>query len=164
MIYTDDDLAQLTACPKRITTAPKRELRIHGQMLRNEMELESLDGKHSFRGYIRQSRQFLENFSIGMEYQPKDEPASFCLIRCNGMHGGHKVYPHHLTCHIHRSKAEDVNAGLRVERHIEATGEYAAYRDALRYFLLQANIQVVDLAQYFPGIVQADLFGGEAST
>jgi len=162
MIYTDDDLAQLIACPKRVTVAPKKEPRIQGQMIRNDMEFESLDGKHSFRAYIRQSRQFPENFSIGMEYQPKDEPASFCLIRCNGMHGGHKAYPHHLTCHIHHSAADDVNAGMRVERNIEATGEYAALRDALRYFLLTVNIQASDLSHYFPDIAQAELFGGEA--
>jgi len=83
------------------------------------------------------------------------------LIRCNGMHGGHKVHPHHLTCHIHRSKAEDVNAGLRVERHIEATNEYAALRDALRYFVMVVNIQEADLSQYFPGLAQGDLFGEE---
>jgi len=161
MIYTDDDLAKLIACPKRVTVAPKKEPRIQGQMLRNDMELESLDGKYSFRAYIRQSRQFPENFSIGMEYQPKEEPASFCLIRCNGTHGGHKLHPHHLTFHIHRSKAEDVNAGLRVERHIEATNEYAALLDALLYFVMVVNIQAADLSQYFPGIAQEDLFGKE---
>jgi len=161
MIYTDDDLAKLIACPKWVTVAPKKEPRIQGQMLRNDMELESLDGKYSFRAYIRQSRQFPENFSIGMEYQPKEEPASFCLIRCNGTHGGHKLHPHHSTFHIHRSKAEDVNAGLRVERHIEATGGYAAFRDALRYFVMAVNIQAADLSQYFPGIAQEDLFGKE---
>ena len=118
MIYTDEDFTQLIACTKRITQGPRREMRVDGQMLRDEMEFESLDGKHSFRVFLRQSRQFNENFSIGIDYLPKDEPGSFCLLRCNGMHGGHKVHPHHLNCHIHRSKAEDVNAGLRVERHI----------------------------------------------
>ena len=161
MIYTDDDLDQLICCPKRITAPPRKELRIQGQMLRSELELESLDGQHAYRAYIRQSRQFAENFSVGMDYQRKDEPGSFCLIRCNGMHGGHKVHPHHLTCHVHRSKADDVNAGLRAERHIEPTGEYAALRDALRFFLLKVNVQSVDLSQNFPGITQADLFSGE---
>lgn len=164
MIYTDDDLASLIGCAKRITVKPRKEMRVDGQMLRNEMELESVDGKHAFRAYMRQSRPFPENFSIGLEYRPNDEPASFCLIRCNGMHGGHKVHPHHLNCHVHRSKAEDVNAGLRLERHIEVSGQYAAYRDALRYFLLDTNVQSSDLSTHFPGIAQPDLFGGEAPT
>jgi hypothetical protein len=137
-------------------------MRTEGQMQRNDMELESLDGKHSFRVFMRQSLRFSENFSIGMDYLPKDEPGSFCLLRCNGMHGGHKVHPHHLHCHVHLSKAEDVNAGLRVERHIDPTTEYAAFRDALRYFLLRANVQSADLSQYFPSITQPDMFDGEA--
>lgn len=161
MIYTDEDLARLIGCPKRISQVPRKEMRVEGQMLRNEMALESLDGKHAFRVFLRQSCQFVENFSVGMDYLPKDEPGSFCLLRCNGMHGGHKVHPHHLNCHIHRSKAEDVNAELRVERHIEPTTEYAAFRDALRYFLLMTNVQPVDLTQYFPGIIQPDMFEGE---
>jgi len=162
MIYMDDELTRLIGCEKRITQTPKREMRTEGQMQRNEMELESLEGKHAFRVFMRQSLQFAENFSIGMDYLPKDEPGSFCLLRCNGRHGGHKVHPHHLHCHIHHSRAEDINAGLRVERHIEPTTEYAAFRDALRYFLLRVNVQTPDLAQYFPGIAQPDMFEGGA--
>lgn len=161
MIYTDEELTLLIGCPKRISQAPRREMRVEGQMLRNEMELEALDGKHSFRIFMRQSRLFAENFSVGIDYLPRDEPGSFCLLRCNGMHGGHKVHPHHLNCHIHRSKAEELNAGLRVERHIEPTTQYAAFRDALRYFLLLVNVQVTDLSQYFPGITQPDMFERE---
>ena len=88
MTYTDDELTNPIACAKRVSVPPKREMRVLGQMFRNDAELESLDGNHTFRAYMRQSRQFAENFSIGLEYRPKDEPASFCLIRCNGRHGG----------------------------------------------------------------------------
>lgn len=164
MMYTDDELSELISCAKRIAQAPKKEMRAEGQMQRNEMELESLDGKHSFRVFMRQSLQFAENFSIGLDYAPKGGPGGFCLLRCNGMHGGHKVHPHHSHCHIHRSKAEDINAGLRAERHIEATTEYAAFRDALRFFLLRVNLQSSDLSQYFPGIAQSDLFDGEGQS
>ncbi len=160
MNYTDEDLDRLIVCSKRVSLPPRKEMRTVGQMLRNDMSLESLDGKHAFRVFMRQSQQFAENFSVGMDYLPKDEPGSFCLLRCNGMHGGHKVHPHHLNCHIHRSTAEDINAGLRIERHIEPTGEYAAFRDALRYFLRKVNIQASDLSKYFPGLMQGELFGG----
>lgn len=162
MTYTDDEFTRLIDCAKRIAQAPRKDMRTEGQMQRNEMELESLDGTYLFRVFMRQSLQFSENFSIGLNYSPKDEPGSFCLLRCNGMHGGHKAHPHHLHCHIHRSKAEDINAGLRIERHIEATTEYAAFRDALRYFLLRVNVQSADLSQYFPGITRPDLFDGES--
>ena len=50
---------------------------------------------------------------------------------------------------------------------IEQTVEYAAFNDALRYFLCAVNIQASDLAQHFPHIasgIQADLFEDEASS
>lgn len=161
MIYTDKDLSQFIACPKKISQSPRKDMKEDGSHLRNDMELESTDGKHGFRVFMRQNMDLPENFSIGMDYLPKDEPGSFCLIRCNGTHGANKAHSHHLTCHIHRSNAEDVNAGLRVERHIEQTGEYAAFRDALRYFLSAVNVQAADLSQYFPSLTQPDLFKGD---
>lgn len=162
MIYTDEDLTQLITCHKRITQPPHRDMRMEGQMLRNEMELESLESIHSFRVFMRQHRAFPENFSIGIDYLPKEEPGSFCLLRCNGKHGGYKAHSHHSDCHIHRSIAEDVNAGVRLERHIELISEYAAFRDALCYFLRLINITANDFNKHFPSIFQADLFGGEA--
>jgi len=163
MNYTDEELAQLTACPKRVSQPPRREMRTDGKHLRNDMELESLDGQHGFRAFMRHSLEFSEDFSLGIVYVPKDEPGSFCLMRCNGMHGGHQVHPHHLKCHVHRTTAEDVNAGRRVERHIEPTSEYAAFLDALRHFLRAVNVQAADQTQHFPNLIQGDLFGGEDS-
>jgi len=162
MTYTDDDFTHFIACQKRISQPPRREMRVEGQMFRNEMELESLDKQHAFHVFMRQSREFSENFSIGIDYLPKDEPGRFCLLRCNGRHGGNKEHPHHSHCHIHRSIAGDVNAGIRAERRIEQIGEYASYRDALFYFLKLINVTAADLSEHFPGIFQADLFGGEA--
>ena len=164
MIYTDELLVELVGCPKRITQPPRLQMKSEGAYLRNEMILESLDGKHGFRVFMRQNRDFPENFSIGLDYVPKEEPGSFCLIRCNGVHGGHKVHPHHLHCHVHRTNAEDVNAGLRVERHIEPTQSYAAYIDGFRHFVLATNIQSSDLSQHFPNLGQGQLFIDGAST
>ena len=164
MIYTDELLAELIACPKRITQPPRQEMKAEGAYLRNDMVLESLDGMHSFRAFMRQNRDFPENFSIGLDYLPKEEPGSFCLIRCNGVHGGHKMHPHHLNCHVHRAIAEDVNSGLRVERHIEPTQSYAAYRDALRHFVLTTNVQASDLSRHFPDLGQGDFFVDGASS
>lgn len=165
MIYTDADLSQLITCPKRITKPPRKDMRTEGQMLRDEMEFESLDSQHVFRAFIRQNRQFPENFSVGLDYLPKDVPGSFCLLRCNGMHGSNKAHPHHSNCHIHLSKADDVNAGVRVGRHIELAREYAAFRDALRYFLRTVNVQAADLTQYFPSLIQGELsFEAEAQS
>jgi len=164
MTYTDEDLTNLITCKKRIIQPPRKEMRVEKHMLRNEMELESVDKKYSFRVFMRKSLNFYENFSIGIDYLPKDEPGSFCLLRCNGRHGGTKSHLHHLHYHVHRSIAEDVNSGLRIERNIETTSRFASFRDALNYFLHRINVQAADITLYFPDTIQTDMFGDEASS
>lgn len=109
-------------------------MRLEGKMKRNDMTLQSAEGRHSFRVFLRQSDEFPENFSIGLIYAPGEEPGSFQLIRYNGQHGGERVHPHHAVFHIHRSKADDINAGILEPRHIEQSTAYASFRQALAHF------------------------------
>jgi hypothetical protein len=127
-------------------------MRIDGKMKRNDMTLKSEDGKYSFRVFMRQSDEFPENFSVGLMYSPNEDPGSFQLIRCNGQHGGERVHPHHAVFHVHRIKADDINAGILEPRHIELSPAYASYQEALAHFCRLTNIQDPD--QYFPGIAQ----------
>src|SRR5436190_1097893 len=133
-IFTDAELEELIHCPKEVVEPPRREMRIDGKMKRNDMGLKSKDGKHIFRAFLRQSDDFPENFSLGLMYQPGEEPGSFQLLRCNGQHGGERVHPHHAVFHIHRSKAEDINAGILEPREIEQAASYASFREALAHF------------------------------
>ena len=108
---------------------------------------------------MRQSDEFPENFSIGLMYLPGEEPGSFQLVRCNGQHGGEKVHPHHALFHIHRTKADDINAGILEPRSIEETNGYASFREALSHFC--AMIQMERPDDYFPGLSQTRLFPGD---
>jgi hypothetical protein len=89
-------------------------------------------------------------------YQPNEEPGSFQLVRCNGQHGGERVHPHHAVFHLHRSKADDINAGILEPRHIEQTATYASFREALAHFCRM--IQLERPEDSFPGITQTRLF------
>lgn len=150
--FTDEELQELVSCPKQAVDEPRREMRVDGKMKRNDMTLKSIDGKHSFRVFIRQSDEFPENFSIGLMYHPNEEPGSFQLIRCNGQHGGERVHPHHAVFHIHRCSADDVNASILEPRHIEEAVAYASFREALAHFCNIVSIPNPD--RYFPGITQ----------
>jgi hypothetical protein len=154
--FTDEELAGLVACSKLVVDPPRREMRVDGKMKRNDMTLKSKDGKHAFRVFMRQSEEFPENFSVGLMYFPGEDPGSFQLVRCNGQHGGEKVHPHHALFHIHRSKADDINAGILEPRNIEQTNAYASFREALSHFC--AIIQLERPDDYFPGLSQARLF------
>jgi hypothetical protein len=154
--FTDEELASLIACSKKVVDPPRRDMRVDGKMKRNDMTLKSADGKNSFRVFIRQSDEFPENFSMGLMYSPGEEPGSFQLVRCNGQHGGERAHPHHAVFHIHKCKADDINSGILEPRHIEETTVYASFREALAHFC--AIIQMERPDDYFPGLSQAQLF------
>jgi hypothetical protein len=159
LTFTEQDITDLISCRKEVIDPPRREMKIEGKMKRNEMTLRSSDNKHEFRVFMRQSEEFQENFSIGLDYLPHEDPGEFNLIRYNGQHGGTKVFPHHAVYHIHRMRAEDINAGKKAPRAIERTEEYASFTEALRIFCNHINLDSAD--QHFPGLVQRSLFPGE---
>lgn len=157
--FQDGELDDLVSCPKRVHEPPKREMRIDGRMRRNDMSLKSLDDRHLFRVFLRQSTEFPENFSIGLVYLPGSDPGSFALIRYNGQHGGERAHPHHAVFHVHKARAEDVNAGILEPRLIERATDYASFRQALARFC--SVIQMQDVEAHFRGLTQASLLTGD---
>lgn len=141
MTYTDENIEMLLQCSKKITKPPSKSLKAERGQLKNDFEVESEDGAHRFACFIRVNERFEENFSIGLDYIPKDEPGSVVLLRCNGEHGPHKLHNHHHFCHIHRATVETIQKGLRPESVIEVTEAYSTYQEAIRYFLKLVHIK-----------------------
>ncbi len=150
--YTDSEIADLIACAKRVVDPPRRALRTDRGFLRNDMALQSEDEKRKFHVFIRINEKFPENFSIGLEYIQSDEPGSIVLLRYNGPHGEHILYPHHVHYHIHEAKADAIAVGMKPERHAEITKEYTSCQEALSAFLRRINMDEAD--KHFPGVFQ----------
>jgi hypothetical protein len=87
MTYTQNDIDALISCVKKVSDPPRRELRLAGAHWRNDMKLVSVKVDGEFSAFIRRSDDFPENFSIGLNYDPKDGSGEITLIRCNGQHG-----------------------------------------------------------------------------
>ena len=68
--YSQNELAQLAACAKRVTEAPRREMKAESAHRSNDFEVESTDGQHRFKAFFRQNQTFPENFSLGLDYLP----------------------------------------------------------------------------------------------
>lgn len=155
--YSEEEIGELISCPKVITDPPKREMRLERGSRRNNMRLRSQSDDREFSVFLRINEAFQENFSIGLEYSPRDERGSFCLLRCNGPHGEFvgSTTTSHFRYHIHRAKAENIEGGLRAERSAEATDAYASYTHALLYFLKVIN--VLNAEEYFQGLSQMSL-------
>lgn len=161
-MYTDELIEELISCTKTVVEAPRDMKEGRSGFVKRTFTLVSVDGQHSFSGFITQNLTFTENFSIGLSYSPKDEKGNIVLLRCNGPHGATKSIPHHAVCHIHISTAERINNGLKPEGQIEMTNEYSTIESAIQYYVRHVNIVPVDRQRYFPSPGgQIDLFDEE---
>jgi hypothetical protein len=86
-IYSQEEIDRLIACPKIVTEPPKRDMKSQRGHRRNNMLLRSEEGGLEFSVFMRINEDFNENFSIGLNYSPRDERGTVCLLRCNGPHG-----------------------------------------------------------------------------
>ena len=151
--WTQAQLDALIVCPKRITVPPKTRMEQARGYWRNGMDLEAVDGSRRFRAYMRVNDAFPENFSIGLIVLPVDGAAGdlreeIHLLRCNGPHeevGSKEARPGmpgwHFGYHIHRAKADNMDAGMRAERGAETTSEYGSFSEALSFFVKTCGVQ-----------------------
>ncbi|PKQ46289.1 hypothetical protein [Confluentibacter flavum] len=149
MIFTDKIISELIACSKKVIDSPKNSVAVRGSD-KIKFLLESVDGEHSFSGFISKNQTFQENFSIGLVYNPKEEKGKIVLLRVNGPHGLNENAPHHDGPHVHISTAERINAGLKPEGQIETNVPYATIQDAIQYYIHRINIVPSDIQKYFP--------------
>ena len=143
--YTQQEIDDLIACPKVVSEAPKREMKLDRGHLRNDMRLKSTDGKLEFRVFMRRSEDLPENFSIGLVFVAKDGSGEVVLL------------------HVHRASAEMIEAGLRPERAATINRDFASYEEAVQYFLGTTN--VTNAREYFADLTQGKLrFAAEEPT
>jgi len=102
LLLSDQEIDELIACAKRIVEPPKKEMQLASGHWRNDMKLQSDDGKYDFSVFMRKDEDFEENFSIGLIYKPRDIRGEIHLLRCNGPHGPHVMFDHHNRFHIHK--------------------------------------------------------------
>ena len=157
--YTQPQLDALVSCPKTVTEPPKRAMRTEYRHSRNDMRLTSTDGANRFRAFLRQSLEFAEDFSVGLEYLPTDG-RSFVLLRMNGQHDvshdPQEVRAHFLY-HIHRARAQQVSQGFFNSLPSEATDLYASFKQAVVAFFREVGI-VEEPERFFPDLVELPLF------
>jgi len=161
MKFDDDLINKLLSCEKKIIQPPGKPKLERGHY-RIGFDLQSVDEAFFFTAYGRYNAMFPENFSLGLKYNPKQERGSFDLLRCNGPHGEHKMYPHHVYFHIHKITTDAMVNGLKEDSVIEITDRYANFEDALRFFVRHINLIPEDIKRHFPGRdLQTQLFNFE---
>ena len=159
-LLADPEIAELISCKKLVTDSSRRSMRVEGQHLRADIKLQSEDGTKQFAIFIRQSTEFVENFSIGLRYIPNDGTDSVILLRCNGPHGpsnGSLSGSHHPHPHVHVATYENLEEGYRAEKGATITSEFSELRGATSFFLDRTGFPDDQRARCFPALVPRTL-------
>ncbi len=165
-MLTDRQIEELLVEPKRILS--KRPVNGYVEEFsqkRCDLDLESeAGGEHSFAVFVRQHLVFIENFSIGLRFQTGTPSMGFItLVRYNGPHGEYSLSPdgHYASAHIHRLTEAELVAGSSQpqERLRQLTNSYGTFSEALRTFF--QDIKVTNQAEYFPELLQGELFDAD---
>lgn len=161
-MYKQQEIDRLISMPKVISDPPRKEMVLDRGTWRNDLRLQSTDGEHHFRMFMRRNDKFQENFSVGLDYLPGDGTDDLPLIRCNGPHEGVETTPgspaHHACFHIHYATEANMIRGLDPACGAVLTKEYGSLEQAVQFMLTKCNIQ--DPEGRFDGISQLDLFEG----
>lgn len=160
---TDQQIADLIACPKRIVNRqPARGYQAGNGHNRCDLDLLGLNGRGGmFKVFIRQNDEFIENFSIGLRYQTGNrQQGLITLARYNGPHDASSRAPdgHFNQPHIHRVTAQELASGSMQPRENdrEITDRYHTFEQALAIFLADAG--VANAGEHFPELQQSRLF------
>jgi hypothetical protein len=156
-LYSQEEIDGLIARSKVVSDPPKRDWKADRGHLRNDLRLKSAGGLHEFRVFLRRNEDLPDNSSIGLVYLPKDGSGELTLLRCNGPHGGFNdsfdpAHPH-WSYHVHRARAEMIEAGHRPEKSASPNQAFASCEAALHFFSKAANI--TDAVSHFAGGFQA---------
>jgi len=149
-----NSLTELLETEKLIVTKePKSGFREEYGHYRADLTLESPVIKAKYRVFIRQNKEFPENFSIGCCFLGTH--GEVAVIRFNGAHKRivDDIDNHHCQAHIHVEQGfEDSMNSLD---NAEVTLEYDDLCSAIRYAMNRLNI--LNYQSYFPNVDQMQI-------
>ena len=128
-LYTDDELDQLRAMPKRVTNPGARWVTKPGHGQRN-FKVHSLEGEASrFEVYQRQNQSDENDFSCGIAFIPPGG-RRLTLGRYNGPSHIHRDIAYQP--HIHQVTARAIAAGKKPESEANETDRFTTLDGAFR--------------------------------
>ena len=164
---TERLLNDLITCKKNAVRADRKGLLVSNRHKKNTVYLTSQDGNYEFKMFMRQSEEFIEDFSIGLIWTNPTtyidiSKNSVILLRCQGPHDGKAPLGTdlHHDYHIHRITLDDFKA-KRYQKPSgrTSTSDFSSFEQAIFYFISACNIQNIDSVVNLPeGVSQTSLF------
>jgi len=136
------EIDALITCPKHVTN-PSSRPKTEGKHIRRDYQVASVDGRHDFVLFTRQSTMITESFSAGLRWRSKTGE-EVILMRCNGADHTHgnaiERTRFELRRHVHRATERYLAAGRKVESFAEVTDAYHTLEGALHHLLQLTSI------------------------
>lgn len=143
---TDGQIAELITCQKQVGRANSRA-RPEGKHVRRDYAARSLDERHEFVIFTRQSTVIPENFSAGLRWKSKTGE-EVILLRCNGSDHEHsnviEAEKFSSRCHVHTATERYASVGRKIESFARAEGAYRTLDGALHHLTKLAMVSGLD--------------------
>ena len=155
---TEELLQEVLSCPKISRRADRKRMTSSNRSKRNTVYLSSENGKYEYKLFMRQSEEFMEDFSVGLIWT---NPAQYIdvtknsifLIRCQGPHDGKAPQGTdiHHDYHIHRITLDDI----RERRYQKPSGrmstdEFSSFEQAVFYLINTFEVKNIDRVVELP--------------
>lgn len=152
-MITEKFINELIICPKRAIGADRKRMISVNRSLRNKASLISVDGNYTYSLFLRQSEDFMEDFSVGLIWTNASKHIGInkeiILIRYQGPHDSGKPLGEdvHHDYHIHQISVEDVNERRYLRPgNKEISHDFSSFLGAL--FSLTSYCGIIDLDKY----------------
>ena len=153
---TDGQIAELITCRKHVERA-NQKLRQEGKHLRRDFIAKSVDERHEFVIFTRQSTIIPESFSVGLRWKSKTGE-EVILIRCNGSDHEHTntIERERFSgrCHVHTATERYASIGKKIDSFARPEGIYRTLDGALHHLAQLAGISGLDTQADNPGLFE----------
>lgn len=164
---TEDLLNDVLYCSKVAIRADRKRMTFSNRHKKNTIYLLSEDKKYEYKVFLRQSEEFIEDFSVGLIWT---NPAHFIdisknsviLLRCQGPHDGkaplgtdihHDYHIHKITLNDFEERRYQKPSGRTI------TSSFTSFEQAIFYFIDTLHIKDIEKVTDLPeGVAQTSLF------
>lgn len=169
-MVTETLISNLIVCPKKALKADRKRMLSVNRSLRNKVTLISEDGEYTYALFLRQSEEFMEDFSVGLTWTNAEKHLNISkdiiLIRFQGPHDSGKPLGEdlHHDYHVHQISVEDIKEHRYLRPSNKGvTNSFSSFAGALFEMISHCHIsdleQCIDLSQFHaPMIGQTSLF------
>ena len=152
-MITEELITELIVCPKKAIGADRKRMLSVNRSLRNKASLVSSNGNYTYDLFLRQSEEFIEDFSVGLMWTNAAKYISvnkeIILIRFQGPHDSGKPMGEdlHHDYHVHQISVDDIkNRRYLRPSNKGISKDFSSFAGAL--FSCVTHCGIIDLDKY----------------